>query len=356
MKPLSLFVFFLITSCLGGRNIVFFATADIEYARKTEKKNHYLACAMQAFSLHTPWPEDSPYYPMDLNFFLDPAGDYPSGTMPAPLGVIFAGGLTAHGKAQEAAGGYNEFGQFEADFGLTGQEDHAYLKIPVYEGLGEIDYREKQVYFKQRDRFALQLPIVERLNERNRKRPGVVNTSPGGHYSWDWEDVHFVQLNVKASNRWQYHPDEPHEKDSTQGALSFLESDLARCVGASCRPVILIQHYGLCDDLEDDPLWTQAERDALFDVIKPYTILAIVHGHDPGQGAYTWRGIDVFNVTSQPNGRLEPASAGGYFTVFHLTDTDFEAYDVSYGPGHEGAIRPQWASGGVGLHWRKQLR
>ena len=46
---------------------------------------------------------------------------------------------------------------------------------------------------------------------RNTVRSGA---SAGGHYSWDWHDVHFVQLNVAPANGF-IDPDGPDGENLT---------------------------------------------------------------------------------------------------------------------------------------------
>jgi hypothetical protein len=116
-------------------------------------------------------------------------------------------------------------------------------------------------------------------NIRNRSRATQrtnVATAPLPHYSWDWQDAHFVQLNLYAGR--------DHEMVAPQNpafepmaSLEFLEQDLESYVGNSRRPVVLIQHYGF-DYLSAD-WWTDEQRAALWDVIARYNVVAILTGH-----------------------------------------------------------------------------
>ena len=81
-------------------------------------------------------------------------------------------------------------------------------------------------------------------------------TSADGHYSWDWDEVHFVNLNEHAGGI---------DPTSTTGeqilgmryeqardSLKFLEEDLEQNVGTTGRPVVLMQHFGFDDILSSD--------------------------------------------------------------------------------------------------------
>lgn len=114
-----------------------------------------------------------------------------------------------------------------------------------------------------------------------------ISTDPdvnGVHYSWDWNDVHFVQLNIfpAGANAIGH-----HDHISPQQSLEFLQEDLALHVGVgNMRPVVLIHHYGwdigsTGDTADPDSWqwWTQIQRDAYLNAIKSYNIVAIFTGH-----------------------------------------------------------------------------
>ncbi|MCP3919373.1 MAG: hypothetical protein GY711_27870 [bacterium] len=138
--------------------------------------------------------------------------------------------------------------------------------VPTYEGYGDRDGETTQA----------------RVAERNLARPGLRAVSRNGlHYSWDWEDVHCVHLNLY-----------PGEADS----LEFLRRDLANNVGESGRPVVLFHHLGLYDRTGPDVAprgWSREERAAYFEALRPYQVAAIFHAafrddDAPGAAAYFW--------------------------------------------------------------------
>lgn len=107
------------------------------------------------------------------------------------------------------------------------------------------------------------------------------------HYSWDWNGIHFVQLNL-------YPGDGEGRRDTSVAkeifyhnplkSLRFLGNDLKKHVGNTGKPVILIHHYGFDSDVtistgNEDYWWTAAERTAYWNAIADYNILAILTGH-----------------------------------------------------------------------------
>lgn len=154
----------------------------------------------------------------------------------------------------------------------------------VYDGLGNHDL----AYNRTRVRTEV----------RERKRTTVKSFKGDPHYSWDWHDVHFVQLNLMpADDTAPTNPDL-----NPMGALTYLVADLALHVGASRRPVILMHHYGFenfstgsGDDAQ--AWWTAAQRLAYWNAIAPYNVVAIFTGHkhplpthvDEAERYVTWR-------------------------------------------------------------------
>lgn len=120
----------------------------------------------------------------------------------------------------------------------------------------------------------------------SRKRVTVKSQKGDPHYSWDWHDVHLVQLNLMPSDTPA--PDSGGNQFShidPMGALSFLIIDLAIHVGNSGRPVILMHHYGFESFSTDNGWWTADQRKAYWNAIASYNVVGIFTGHlHPGPG------------------------------------------------------------------------
>jgi len=169
-------------------------------------------------------------------------------------GAIIAGDLTQDG-------GIGDFPLYKQS--IAGYERH------IFDGCGNHDVDNGN------DRVR---PFV-----RERKRSTIRTNwapDPGPHYSWDWHDVHFVQLNIMPSD----YPSPEYPDKDPWNALTFLENDLATLVGDSGRPVVLIHHYGfepfsVGDSPQDEEWWTAQQRLEYWQVIKDYNIVLILTGH-----------------------------------------------------------------------------
>lgn len=221
------------------------------------------------------------------------------GTVAAPLGVIHGGDCIDNGDKSGAA--YEsmqktEWAAFTQQYGLSGKDGQ--LKYPVYEVYGNHDAPGGSGV------------VIDGIIERNKKRPGVKNISASGlHYSWDWGDVHFVNLGIVVA------ADPAVTRKRRYGAhdsLAFLREDLARNVGNSGRSVILTHHVdvarytGPCDPAApyDQKEWDPCDVKAYHQCIKDYNVRALFYGHTHARRAFTWdgstttakAGLNVFNV------------------------------------------------------------
>ena len=130
------------------------------------------------------------------------------------------------------------------------------------------------------------------------------------HYSWDWNNIHFVSLGISPGTTT--HPYDPEQ------SIVFAAEDLKKNVGDSGRPVILLHHFGF--DPHSLGWWPEAWRVAYFDLIKDYNVLAIIHGHAHESFIYQWNGFDVYHP---PHFRQKDAKKNigpvlhGFF-VFHI--------------------------------------
>jgi hypothetical protein len=145
----------------------------------------------------------------------------------------------------------------------------------IYDGLGNHDYGTQGELIRQE------------LRSRNRNTVRAEWRSTGvPFYSWDWHDVHFVQLNLQASDG----PREPNVGWEDPGpALTFLMEDLAEHVGDTGRPVVIIHHYGL--DCFSAYTWSESQRLAYWNAIQPYNVALILTGHNhrtPDINSWFW--------------------------------------------------------------------
>ncbi len=208
-----------------------------------------------------------------------------------PRAVVVVGDLCDNGLQGQWAG-ENSVDGFVSDYGLNG---NCRLKYPVYEGFGNHDYE-----LSGKDHYS-----KDQVKIRNQSRQGISNLSENGfHYSWDWDNVHFINLNLypgPQGNRWA----------ESEGSIDFLKADLAAKVGKSNRPVVICHHFGL--DERSQKWWDPKDRDTYYETIKDYNIIAIFHGHTHKSIVYQWRGIDVYDVG---------AGVDGEWSAVNITDNE----------------------------------
>jgi len=204
-----------------------------------------------------------------------------------PRGVLVAGDITDLGKQSEWEG-YDSYDGFIDHFGTT-------LNYPVYEGYGNHDctINGASNYTK------------EQIKLRNQTRAGITNVSSNGyHYSWDWDNVHFVNLNL-------YPGPQGGRTNEAEGSIDFLIADLAANVGASNNPVVIYHHFGM--DPNSVNWWTEGDRDTYYEAIKNYHIIGIFHGHSHVLDVYQWRGIDIYDTGT---------GLKGEWVVVNITDVE----------------------------------
>lgn len=173
---------------------------------------------------------------------------------PYARGIVYAGDLTQFDTTP--------FWRYTSSFG-----DSDNLRF-VFDGLGNHDYD---------DREPNGAPNVDNLAHvaNHPHSTGKTLKDSGGrpHYSWDWGDVHFVQLNLFPGNA----PSGVGEFAEIDPLFSFdfLVRDLANFVGNSGRPVVLIHHYPPGNGSASDNQW----RD-YWNALANYNVIAIFAGHE----------------------------------------------------------------------------
>lgn len=217
---------------------------------------------------------------------------YPAGVgggFVAPLrGVLLVGDLTEGRTLQQ-------WMDFTNTWGLIGER---LLRFPVYEAFGN------------HDAGSTYGVVPAGIKARNPHRPGLRNISTNGyHYSFDWDFLHIVCLNVFPGN--EVYPGYSYPDPSN--SLAFLQSDLTEFVGPSDRPVLIYHHYGF--DTYGLSSWSEQQRNNYFQIITNYNVVCIFSGHSHTLSFGTWRG-----VTTCIDG-----AAGkfiGNFVLAHLTRTN----------------------------------
>ena len=139
------------------------------------------------------------------------------------------------------------------------------------------------------------LGLIQRNRELVQARSLAAISTNGVHFALNWDGVHFISLGLCAADTtdaetlFKYGKPGPGSWNDPQGALSFLRDYLARHVGVSGAPVVLMQHYGFDGfSLNDWNWWTPKQRRALYELLGGYNVAAILHGHDHHAEHYQW--------------------------------------------------------------------
>lgn len=250
-----------------GREVTFISTSDLHYREpdhaggthndlnraSVEEINRIAGCK---------WPEGL-------------GGD----VIQKPRGVLVLGDVIDDGDRGGNGRKISEeqYKLFLVDFGLDGTD--GLLKYPVFEGWGNHDGPPEG---SEKNGFSFQAQLKKR-NQIRLKKGLISNVSSNGlHYSWDWDDVHFVQLNIYPADQQRAGVHYSPVWHNPQGALSFLKQDLAQKVGRSGRPVVLMSHCGF-----DTDWWTKEDWADLYEAAKDYNVVLYLYGHS-GTGLHDW--------------------------------------------------------------------
>lgn len=246
-------------------------------------------------------------------------------------GIIHGGDLVD--SADKRGGVYpqmyaTEFAAFEADYGLNGRD--GVLKYPVFEVYGNHDGPQGDTL------------VVDGIKRRNKNRKGLTRVSANGlHYSWDWEDVHLVNLGIVIG---QSGPGFQRRRYAPMDSLEFLKKDLQR-MGDPTRPVIITQHIDLArysvPYTEDDEKflnmeWHPQDVKAFHETVAPYHVIANFFGHTHRREIFGWNGTPKRQQFTQAdvdafNGDNSSHFHGGKQAFFYVevSADDFVVREVS---------------------------
>eukprot|EP00854_Cymbomonas_tetramitiformis_P011918 gene11918-14076_t len=262
------------------------------------------------------------------------------GSVYDPVGVIHGGDLVDDGSTEEWS-----WSSYTHLFGATSKcvptptTQCPRLRWPVIaEGHGNHD-GSNSTHEDGRGWF-----VDKNTRSRNQQRyeEGMLTevSANGLHSSWDWSfgcncaplkgqcSLHLVHLGLYSGDTCQGCGDDGNScfygKACYGGfvypeeSYSFLAQDLAKNVGKSGRPVVIIQHYGF--DGFSIAWYSPAERAALFELLRGYNVIGIFVGHTHCPQIYKWNGthigaglagpaLDVYNLDATV--KVEP----GIFAV-----------------------------------------
>lgn len=255
----------------GNRDIHFLVTADPQYDNSNPTRNNVASNTTKEMKKRLNSTEDI-------------------------RGIIVAGDLTQNAIAGKwVIPGTNEFKDYTDS--ISGQ-----VRL-FLDGVGNHDLESTGLTSHPNK-------LLKELEDRKRQ-VHVYKSSSKEHYSWDWDDVHFVQLNLFPGDEPapQFLQLDPHN------SLSFLKQDLSDKVGSSGRPVVLISHYGFdpfsLNTSGNEEWWTEKQREKFWDAIADYNTVAIFTGHLHPEPEREWK-YPFKRPNSKSNGPEEiPAFVAG---------------------------------------------
>jgi 3',5'-cyclic AMP phosphodiesterase CpdA len=259
------------TKPAASRDVTFFIISDLHYGLNQSEDNEKL----NKDAIHILNTLAGTEFP-DKEF----------GIIPEPRAVLVPGDLTDSSTSVNYSGfrklgigshvdGYID--DFPINGAVAGKIGTAHqLKYPVIESVGNHDIRDNHDPAN-----AVTHLVTDGIIARNKQSTLKRDFCPEHlHSAWDWDDVRFVNVNL--------YPGGPGD---ARDSLSFLKSDLKKNVGDSRRPVVVIQHYGFDDFSRESRWWTDSERNAYGEAIKPYNVAAIFSGHQHWADRVMWNGI-----------------------------------------------------------------
>lgn len=309
-------------SFAGGRfDVTFVFTSDVHACRLADGLNPH--CVEQgktpdALRHHVAginrvhdhrWPDAIDGSPTGLNGAGQPIA--------LPLGLVVGGDITddAGGRVEHPGRALPQPGQprvLPSDSRQLVQFHELYvhsasgdgMRFPVYVGLGNHDLDRDgppDAFDWYRDSMRDYVKLIHmRGPDYHPPVPVASYHAPTDCYSWDWGELHLVQTHR-------------YPGDTTKGALDslpWIARDLASRAGDG-RPVIIVQHYGWdpfsaerwdpeartfsVDGSGPPRWWGESEWQAAHEVLQPYNVIAVLHGHEHGNTLhYRWQRLDVF--------------------------------------------------------------
>lgn len=186
-------------------------------------------------------------------------------------GLIIAGDLTEHTYKWETLKFYNSLlASNETD--LTSILDRSKDLSRLYEGLGNHDMKKGTCCSGTGvgNNCICESGLTDIISRGDRQ--DQISSQPP-HYSWEWDGIRFVQLNLLPGNEaetvWNGSGRDP------QDALKFLRDELEDA--GPDKNVIVIHHYGM--DRFSDKWWSAEAKNAYEEVIRDYRVVAIITGH-----------------------------------------------------------------------------
>ena len=261
-------------------------------------------------------------------------------------GVLVAGDLVEYGgtpgvSSDNGRKAETETQHFYEMYGLCGGGRNVLtgrpqLKYPIYEGYGNHDYiRNRPFNYKYHTVINLigsMAPLKSNIT--------AFMAPYYSHYAWKWDNVHFINLNIKAGQDNEYvnklkKGRKPHEKFlDPKFSLPFLSKYLKRFVKKTGEGVVIMMHYPLYQPnklgmFRGDKRFNKRDHKRFYNIIKPYNIVAIIYGHTHRTKYSTWKGIPAINVGG-PWYMMKGDGYKGHVTLININNKRLRASDIQW--------------------------
>ena len=275
----------------------FFTSTDLHFGKSTvsdEDHERHMTMMNNFAATGVHWP---------------PGIGFPDESIHSPAAIITTGDNAHDGQVQEL-GAY----RLLYEQGLINESS----KVPVFVGLGNHDVGNDCEFNNCAKR------MFDYATDHN--ACGASLDSGSDNYSWDWNGVHFVQLNKWAGDT------ELGSKttDTHDSGLQWLKDDLSKNVGHSRRPVVFFQHFGLDTFSTNGGWWQESDRESFWAAIRNYNVIGMFTGHIHSTGIY-----DFSIADSGPETHIDDfvGGTGGEDPCLNASDT------ACGGRGHFFAVR-----------------
>ncbi len=304
------------------RNVTFLSTSDPHYkafeAKDWNRTDRQTIEEMNRIA-SVSWPEE-----------------LGGGKIDPPRGAVVLGDCIDDGDKVRDGKDYTaeQYKAFVADFGFDGTD--GLLKYPAFETWGNHD--GPPIGKSKHSRFNFQAALKKR-NAARKAKGWLTNLADNGlHYSWDYDDVHLVSLGIYPADFQNPKVRYSAVWHDPQGALTFLKNDLAKCVGDSGRPVVLMAHCGF-----DTDWWHEEDWRAFYEAAKAYNVVLYLYGHT-GTGLRRWAPEGEKRKWACIN---DGQTTSGFFVIQITGDRLRAAYRCKDGQritkNRDGSFAPTWS-------------
>lgn len=287
-----------------NRDVAFAVVADLHFDELPETDQYYHVHTLNKLAKKNIWGSNTEYFSEDTSKCLDcviVAGDIFDKALPE-----------THWLYKER---YHK------------KEDSKSLQFTVYPGFGNHDINpESSDSIENLRGRAMNLHYMDSLLLSKLDKGEILNyDSDSRSYSWNIQDVHFVNMHTYAGDM----------SYCNTNSLDWLEYDLSRFAFGG-NPVVYIQHYGFDDWAMK--WWNEDSRTRLFDILDQYNVVGFFVGHTHESSIQYYRGYPIYQV----NNAWPDEDGNGSFAIARIQGDKYTVHTCRWldGEGNYEIVRP----------------